>query len=343
MAKRNRKKAKRKAQSKRRKARAKEEQRKPQIQTNPDLPELPGFKAPNIKVHSDNTNMLFTHEKAYEYCDLPIFEGERPISDRHVQSLYDKMRRRLFNFRLVILSSAIFDDQRFKINGQHTSWAYVNLTPEEVAELYGEVFVREVIYKVDSAADMKSLYSQYDAGMIRSEGHLTKVQLIGESSVSGISTNNLNPLVSGLKMWLFESKHERQRYGSEEVVVLVDKHKDVFQLVATVLQDNKENAKLIRRQPVIAAMFATFSKVPTKARGFWQPVADGIGFESKTDPRYKLRQTLQDAVLNVTSSSKKPTAPEDLFRMAILAWNKWRKDESAQASLRTTKRRVLPS
>jgi hypothetical protein len=341
MAKRDRKKAKKKAQVKRRKKAIKQAvERKPDIVVNHSLPGIANMVVPNVGIKSDRT-IQFSHALAYEYCDLPIFEGERHVSDRHVQVLYDKMRRKLFNWRLIILSSAVFDGTRYKINGQHTCWAMVNLTPAQLKSLYGVVEVREIIYEVDTAADLKSVYSMYDTNLTRSGKHLTKVQLIGETSVTGISTANLTTLVAGLKLWLFEKKRDRDRYGPEESVALVETHKNTMRLVGKLLQDNPDAGRPIRRQGVVAAMFATFAKVPTLAGGFWQPVVDGLGLTSKTDPRYKLRGLIQEVSIDSAGKrNQRVVTTEDMYRMSVMAWNKWRQDSAVKVALRSPKRRV---
>ncbi len=336
--------AKKKAQTKRKKTRAKKEtKREPKIHVNKELPDLANLTPPKVHIVSDNHTLLLDHDKAYEYCDLPIFKGERNISEAHVQTLYDKMRRKLFNWRLVILSSAIYKGVRYKINGQHTCWAFVNLSPEEVRKLYGDVHVRELIYRVDSHADMKSVYGMYDGHLSRTDQHLTKLQLVGEAVISGVSMSLVGPLVGGMKFWLFEKKHERQRYGPEENAALVAKHNVTLRHVAEMLKENTDNIKILKRQAVVAAMFSTFDKVPTIAKGFWQPVADGLSLDSKNDPRYRLRALLQETVVGAAGRSNlRPMSTEDMYRVSISAWNKWRKDDVAMTTIRATKARTKP-
>ena len=336
-----RKKPKKRAQAKRRKAREKAA-REPEIKVNHDLPELPDLHPPHMQVVTDKT-VKFDLEKAWEYGDLPIFKGERNIVVEHVQRLYDIMRRKSFNWRLIILSSAFYKGSRYKINGQHTSAAFIALTGPEIEALCPDVTVREIVYDAKSEDDLTAIYSMYDVGLPRRDSHLTKLQLMNKPSVEGVNISNIGTLTSGLKFWLFEKKTERGRYGPAETTALVNQHQLAFKAVGALVQSNADSAKMIKRMAVIAAMFATYSKVPTLAKGFWQPVADGIDLGAKEDPRYKLRALLQEVVVNAAGrSNQRAVSAEELYRMCILAWSKWRNDEECRMALRSTKRRVAP-
>lgn len=305
------------------------------FKTNTDLPDLPGINRPQYKVLLDRMIKL-DHEKAFAYCDLPIFEGERQISDGHVQMLYDRMRRGSFNPRLVVLATCRFGGKNYKINGQHTCWALVNMPAHFSME------VRELQFHVGTEEHLRAVYSMFDQNLARNEGHLTKIRLVGTATVEGVWASHINRLSSGLKFWLFETKREQRRYKDEEMAALAHKYKEIFRGVAFLLQENGEEIGLVKRQPTIAAMFATFDKVPTIARGFWQTIIDGLNLSDRSDPRYKLRRYLLESAISSPSkaSGKKAVESEVMYRVCIAAWNKWRKDERAQVSIRPTNKRV---
>lgn len=305
------------------------------FKTNPDLPNLPGLGAPQYKVLVDRTIKL-DHDRAFRYCDLPIFEGERQINQSHVQTLYDRMRRGSFNPRLVVLASCRFGGQTFKINGQHTCWAVVNMPSHFSME------VREVQFHVNTQDDLRSVYSMFDQNLPRTEGHLTKVRLVQTDLAEGLWTSLIGRLSAGLKFWVFETARDQRRYKDEETAALAHKYKETFRAVAFTIQENSDDAGLVTRQPVIAAMFATFDKVPTIARGFWQTVIDGLNLTNRTDPRYKLRRYLQDSAISSPSklTGKKAVEREAMYRVCIAAWNKWRKGEAALVAIRGTIKRV---
>lgn len=303
---------------------------------NKDLPVIPGIKKMKYSVLSDRMITL-DHDRAFKYCDLPIFEGERQITDPHVQLLYDRMKRGSFNPELVVLANCEFAGKTYKINGQHTCWAIVNMLPTFAMR------VREIRYAVTSEENLKSVYSMFDQNLARSEGHLTKVRLVNTDVTSGVRASLINNLTSGLKFWLFESKTERRRYKDEETALMAKQHQETFRSVAFVLQDNSDLVGDLKRQPVIAAMMATFDKLPRGAIDFWQTVVDGLQMDSKNDPRWRLKKYLADSALGTSTrgTMRRPVEPEVMYRVCIQAWNKWRKEEESKG-LRAPIRRVRP-
>lgn len=302
-----------------------------------NLPVIPGMKKPKYAVLLDRMIKL-DHDHAFKYCDLPIFEGERQITDPHVQLLYDRMKRGSFNPNLVVIAACEFAGVTYKINGQHTCWAIVNMPPSF------SMRVREIKYAVTSEENLKSVYSMFDQNLARTEGHLTKVRLVNTDVTAGLRSSLINLLSSGLKYWLFEAKQDRSRHKDEEVAMLARLHKETFRNVGFMIQDNGDMIGNIKRQPVVAAMMATFDKMPRGAADFWQPTIDGLNLTDKNDPRWRLKKYLEDSGLGTSSrgSTRKPVSPEAMYRVCILAWSKWRREEESRGSLRPTIRRVRP-
>ncbi|KKN81506.1 hypothetical protein LCGC14_0317650 [marine sediment metagenome] len=305
------------------------------FKVNTDLPDVPGIRAPKCTVISDRKTVL-GHEKAYRYCALPIFAGERDISEDHVQKLWDRMKRGSFDDKLVTLATCRYDHVTYKINGQHTCWALVNMPSDY------ELQVREISYSVDTKEDLKSIYSMFDQSLPRSEGHLTKVRLADTEVTTGVHMSLISALVSGMKMWLFEKSTDRKRHRNEEMAMLVKEHSQTFRSVALMLQDNKDSIGDVKRQPVIACMMATYDKVPRMAGQFWGPVITGLDLTNKTDARWRLRKYLADHTTGATYrvNMKKSAPPEVMYRVCINCWNKWRKGDPMSMTPKATKLRV---
>lgn len=307
------------------------DQRIPQIHTD-DL-ELASLAKLKIEVVSDQ-QVVLDHTKAVEYLDLPIFPGEREITESHCQFLYDEMRKGTFNSLLVILSTATLDGIRYKINGQHTCWAVLAMPPSY------SLRVREIAYRVASREQLKLLYGTYDRLRARSDSHVTKVFLADTPLTEGLWMSEVPRLVNAFRHWHITADTASRRVSPEQLAATIQAgFTDVFRAVAGFVQANHKASPLVRRTAVQAAMFATFHKLPTKAAEFWQPVADGINLSSKTDPRYVLRDTLQK-LLTVSSTTRggkgvRVVTAEDQYRLCILAWNKWRSGEQARGALRT--------
>lgn len=298
---------------------------KPHIHTEA-LIELPTDKL-EFRVLSDEQVVLNNH-KAAAYIELPVFPGEREVSDPHVQHLYDEMTRGSFNPLLVILSSCEFQGVIYKINGQHTCWA------KFYAEGY-EPKVREIKYKVQTAEQLRQLYATYDRGKARSDAHLTKIELSNNVQLHGVPDRVLGLISSAMRFWTFNETGDRSRSRPQDIAALIgDKHLNLCLAVGNFIAanvGNKPETSWIRRRCVVAAMMETFSKSVPKSLEFWQPVCDGIGLESKTDPRWQLRSFLQSVVIN--SASRRGTrsvSEEDIYNHCIPAYNKWRKGEEVR-------------
>lgn len=302
--------------------------------------DIKGLDKLRAEVLSDR-RIKYTHNKAVEYCELPIFAGEREVGDRHVQFLYDEMRKDTFNWLLVILASAIFEDITYKINGQHTSWALLNMPESYVPE------VREVKFRVDSRDQLKLLYSTFDRLKARSDGHISKVLLADTPAAEGVYTSILSALAQGLKFWYIDSEAERRRTTPEQVMALATRdYAPLFRAVGLFAQEHISTCKWVTRIPVVAAMFATFHKSAKIAPEFWKPVLDGLGLTSQTDARWKLRTLLQEmaGVGHVRGSSRKARRDrigidaESVYRICVSSWNKWRKGEEVKVLIPTGSR-----
>lgn len=308
-------------------------QYKPTVRT--DLLKVQGSGKLHYEIVSDQTVVL-DHARASRYIDLPIFPGEREVSDGQVQLLYDEMRKGTFNELLVILSTAVFSGVEYKINGQHTCWAVQFMSPGFALN------VREIKYRVESEQQLKLLYSTYDRLKARTDAHCTKVILVGTPVMDGINVSLVSKLTSGLKFWYFDSDADRRRITPEQTAAIIQNDvPELWRHVALCVQPHASEHKHLLRHPVLAAMFATFDKVHTMAPDFWNPVATGIGLERKTDARLKLRDMLMQSSVKATPTGKDHVPPETMYRLAIQAWNHWRADEPVQV-LRTTKERQNP-
>ena len=190
-------------------------------------------------------------------------------------------------------------------------------------------------------AQLKLVYSTYDRLNGRTDNHLNKLILDGTNVMEDIWTSMLSKYISGMRLWHFEVDAERRRATPDQVCAVVQtEFPQLFRTVALFCQKHASEKDLLRQAP-IAAMYATFNKVPTKAEEFWNPVLDGTGLDTKTDPRWWLRRHLQEVGI-AAGARKTAMNNEDLYRICIQAWNKWRAGEKCQTAIRPTKERINP-
>lgn len=290
----------------------------------------------NYQVLSDKVVVL-DDEKASSYIELPVFKGERDITDSHVQRLFDEMSKGHFNPLLVILSSCEFQGVTYKINGQHTCWAKYYCSGYEPQ-------VREIKYRVETEEDLRQLYATYDRGMGRSDSHLTMVELANNPHLREIPNSVIKLVTSGMKYWSFPTTAARRRCSPQDVASLAtDKHLNLFLAICSFVRDNIESSKdaqFARRVAVIAAMFETFNKAQGPSADFWLPVLNGIGLDSKEDPRYQLRSFLLEVRVKSSSSrGVRSVSDEEMYNHCVPAFNKWRRGEKIKA-IRPTQDRI---
>ncbi len=274
--------------------------------------------------------------KAMWYIDLPIFEGERPITESHVQRLFDAMRDGTFLADSVTLVTAILGNRTYKINGQHTSWAAFYMT-EKVDPKFS-LNVREVQYRVKDQEQLRLLYSLWDVNKPRSSNHLTSVHLAGIKDLEGVPGGIRTKLISAYKLWKLGYSEanvsiERSRYTPAQIAAMIKS--DGLDSVVACGEFIHEGGYMVRkhvcRSGPMAAMLETFSKTKTKAPEFWKPVMDGIGLDDARDARYCIREFLTAAGVHkdatherASGKSKKTLTAEQMYRTCIRAWNYWR-------------------
>jgi len=293
------------------------------------------------KVKSDK-QVAFTQAKASEYINLPVLKEERKVCDADVEKLRDHMIAKTFNYSNTTLASAFLNGVRYKVNGQHTAWA--KALCEDAGVKNEKEKVREIVYQVDDEESLRELYATFDAGKSRSKSHRVHVLLASKSFIpDDLSAKIVGKLANGFAIWKYASGTARKRVNPSQLVRQIEQDYGLlFEEVANFLKNNhKENPRMLRA-PVVAAMFATFNKVSSKSTVFWTSIADGMNVDSRTDPRYVLRQQLEKMMVkNVTKKGERSFSrftEEDIYRSCIGAWNKWRSGVQAKAFISGSKK-----
>lgn len=271
--------------------------------------------------------VLFTKELATQHLQLPTFVAERPLRDLHVEYLIGAAKRGEFHGEWVQLSEAmcIYDGIVRRLNGQHTCWMRQYL-PDD-----WDCTVELLRYEVDTPEEFRRLYASHDRGGVRTNAHVANARLFGTEDFAGCSQDELRLIVQGFTAWTGTAG--KKKVSMDEIAdLLAREHNKTAKLVHRVLNHCKvypggEGAHL-RRAALIGAMFMTVQKNFESSLNFWKQVADGLGATSKDDPPFRLR----DFVLKNPRGREKGTAQvsvtqEDLLRVAISAWNHWRKEE----------------
>lgn len=288
-----------------------------------------------------------TKEYATEILELADFPGERPLRQRHVDRMLDAMRRGTFRWEWVSLitcrcKESVGDKPAgtlFRMNGQHTCWARIDLDSRARAP------VKMLRYTAQTEQDVRQLYASIDRGAARTKAHVIGSYLIDTDEFTGIKKKTLSVVAAGMARWLWESKDQRMRYDGDDIAFLMlTEHLVVCQTVCKFMNILRENDhRHLFRAPVAAAMLAMFSKVPTKAAEFWQTVADGTGFERQDDARLRLRNYLMTTGVDVGRGSKMDHTvdQETMYRACLTCWNAWRKDRTLRVIRNANERPIV--
>lgn len=265
----------------------------------------------------------FTIDLAQKMIEMPTFEGERALRDRHVDFLVGEAKRGLF---LSDISSLITCECCFgngvvekRLNGQHTAWMRAMMPPDWNCK------IRWLKYRVTSDDDFRKLYASIDRGAPRTRGHIVAARLFGTAEFPGYTRQMLSLLQASIPVWLAETHNERCKFVVDDVANMMQgKYRDLCHKVAGFLMAHGcGTGHHLWRSAAVAAMFATYSKVSLEAAdGFWKGVDDGLDLKSSNDPRYRLREFLLRAGLRTNGSKMKiAVSGDEMFNMCIYCWN----------------------
>ena len=293
--------------------------------------------------------LTLLHERKHNFdhhlCDKIIgyteFPGERPLRPTHVHYLLNCMMRGTFHPEWVQLILCEFGDDVFRMNGQHTCMARFEM-PKAWKDA-GQV--RVMTYRADTMDALRELYSSIDRGAPRTKGNVINSYLAGTEDFADVPQRIISNVSTALAFWLWDTPTERTKHDGDEVAYLMTHaYKALTQCVIGFCMEppSVTGLSFLRRASVIAAMFETFGKVHQDSVEFWTAVKTGVGLDSATDPRLRLRDALMNTSTHSTDvmsvSRAKTVDRETMYRWCVNAFNCWRKGEPMK-SLRSTKDR----
>lgn len=259
--------------------------------------------------------------------EVEEFLGDRRLRQAHVDYLVKTMQRGTFHPEWVHLIVCDYKGKTWRMNGQHTAWARLEMPDDWPCA----VMLQEYIAK--SEQDMRILYSSIDRSAARTKANVIHSYLKGTNGFADIPAWIMKVLTPGFSVWQWQKTNQRRQHDGDDIAYLLQT--DFYELAMRVggflkRMGNKECGH-VKRAPVVGAMFATFQKAPRIAHDFWAPVILGTGIDSTSDPRMKLRNSLQAVSMSSGSrTGKRYVSQEAMFRMCIFAWNAFREDKPMQ-------------
>lgn len=284
-------------------------------------PPVGAAKKLEYKIESDKV-IPFTVDAAREILSLNTFQGERLVSERHLQQLYNAQCSGRFMWDQVCIALADCEGKTYRLNGQHTCWLRVNMNSAPDPQ------VRLIHYKVKNEASLRGLYCTFDQNKSRTYGHNLKASLVGTKVAADIWPSKVGEIASAFRMWQCDVESKALLTSSADVVEMISgEYSGLFKQVgAFYMQSVYDVYHRARVKACVAAMFAMFAVAPRKAHDFWEPICEQVGFSGKEDPRLALRKWLdthsQSRKLGMTTVTE-----EEMYRACVVAWNKWRQGE----------------
>ena len=242
---------------------------------------------------------------------------------------------------ITILAVGKLGDTTYRLNGQHTAKAVLDLA--ETRPNFAIPDVTLLTYSVDTEEDLRQLYARFDRGAARTNKDVTKSILSGTPEFSGVREHTLKLLPIGLAFRRHQDAGKRQLYSGEMAANDVQgEFLDLSQKIAAFL-DTFETKAIHQghmfRSPVVAALYATFEIDADAANRFWYMVATGLDIPTLSDPAGRLRQLLRSVNLAggvKIRGAKSLVGSEYLYRACLQAWNRFRDGKDFGQVLRPT-------
>lgn len=285
--------------------------------------------------------ILFNHDLANKYLIMENYPFERHLKDNHVIFIAQQMKKGMFRPEITKLASCfcVETDKEYRINGQHTTWARLEVSEEE----YEPETVECLKYEAQTLNDVRILYATFDRGSPRTKANVIGSYLTGTDQFGDASPTLIRSLAEGFSFWRWEMSHERAKhYGDDVAFLLQTEYKDLTDKVLAFCEEQPKllSVSFMRRAAVVAAMFETFSVVYKASEEFWYAIKVGAEL-SADDPRLRLRtvlMTCNTSKSHVVTNEKKVLSAETLYRNCISSFNYWRSGETIK-SLRVTAKR----
>jgi len=290
-------------------------------------------------IRYEESKIKLTPQKAREFLELDELPGERAKRDYHVDTLAGRMAKGNFRYEHVTLMKAVLGRQTFRINGQHTCDARL----EHADDPSYTRTVRLLTYFPENMEELRLLYSDTDGGGSRTPSQRRKALLAGYDGFENTAEAVLNKLGPAYALYKWEAPADRKVLGEPNSLADFMKGDDhgLCVKVAAFATDNVVGKGLapFRDVPVIAAMFATFSKSAADSVKFWKAVVDGTGIEDASDARKRLERYL---TLRGKKAGKKADSSEEVYCRCLQAWNLWRSGQSVK-EIKLPRNGVRPS
>jgi hypothetical protein len=266
-----------------------------------------------------------THALANKFRDMEPAPGDRPLRDNRVEALKKAVIGK--QFRTCEWASAYCKATKkvYRVNGKHTSTL--------MSELNGETKSLSVIeehYHCDTLDDVAALYATFDTrNSARSTGDINAIFAGACPELADVDKVTINSCVSGMATAIWGDTTSKWNITPETRAGLLAPNASFVLWINEMCHGVRgQERSIIRRSPVIAAIFQTYQKDKKAAAEFWLLVRDGSG-DKHTSPDRKLNKFLLTSRLGLINRKNSPTHNTVGYRemrvKCLHAWNAWRR------------------
>ncbi len=263
-----------------------------------------------------------TKALAEKFVNMEPTLRDRPLSEMRLR-VYEKLMRE-GGFRPPDWAGAFCRETgiTYRVNGKHT--ATVALT---LLEAGMKLDLQAVVsyYSCDDLSDVSRLYSTFDSKV--QSRNVRDINLSFASCVpelAEVSTRMIEIAPSAISFSSYQTEFTRMTTPQERAEALLE-HWDFIVWADSVLTGTRGGHSSIRRMPIVAALYATWSKHPRKAEEFWVLVRDESA-SVPTDPTRKLARFL--LTHSKRGDVRYKVRDKEYFVKALRAWNAWRTDQT---------------
>lgn len=262
---------------------------------------------------------------AEEIYSLPKYVGDRGLKTNRVKILVEKFKNKQIHDIEWAVAYNLEDNTLYRVNGQHTSYLFSSFGFAK--ELPGEDFPDQLeiilqYYICENIKQIGELWQQFDsAASARTPTEVAGSITAQYPELTGISNTSAMCAASGLA-WYQHIGEPPKDLSSSDKLSLIHQNVEYFSWVGKFA-----GAKILKRSPVMAAVYATWKKSPIAAESFWTWVKKN-SHEDKKHPSTVLCEFLKNNEMRTGSGGKSGGTWSDLafYNKSILAWNAFREN-----------------
>jgi hypothetical protein len=222
---------------------------------------------------------LVTEALARKFAEMESVNNERALKRIRIENYKKLLHQGLFLPVRWACATCLETGGIYRVNGNHTSHMLLEVFPFP-SNFYA--IVEE--YECETLADMNRLWSNYDSkDQSRTNGEINKIIAGGDETIKNISGKILNLAASGMAyhLWKDDMWNKRRHSVMERAELLIENPKFVVWLNDLLRKGRTEESRgdswPLKRVPVVAAIFGTYTRDSGTAYDFWTDVKNGLG------------------------------------------------------------------